>query len=73
MRISITIILASRITLAKQKQLGMELIYYYRQRKFRRQNHVIIGDTEITDPREPSNAFNRHFTDIVPNVTSEFS
>ena len=31
---------------------------------------IIGGDTEINDPHELRNAFNRHFTDIGPNLAS---
>ena len=31
---------------------------------------LIIGDAGITDPHELSNAFNRHFTEIGPNLAS---
>ena len=34
---------------------------------------LIIGDTVITDPHELSNAFNRHFVDIGPNLAANIS
>ena len=33
---------------------------------------MIIGEVEITDP-ELSNAFNRHFTEIGPNLASQIN
>ena len=34
---------------------------------------LIIGDTVITDPHESSNAFNRHFIDIGPNLAANIN
>ena len=34
---------------------------------------LIIGDKVITDPHEPSNAFNRHFVDIGPNLAANIN
>ena len=34
---------------------------------------LIIGDTVITDPHELSNAFNRHFVDIGPNLAANIN
>ena len=34
---------------------------------------LIIGDTVITDPHELSNAFNRHFIDIGPNLAANIN
>ena len=69
-----TIIRNSKIMLGKLKRLGMELIQYYRERKnlLQRQN-LVIGDTVITDLHELSNAFNRHFSDIGPNLAAKIN
>ena len=38
-----------------------------------RKKNLIIGEAAITDPLELSNAFNRHFTDIGPNLASQIN
>ena len=59
--------------LAKLRRLGMELIHYYRERNSAPAPKLIIGDTAITDPHELSNAFNKHFIDIVHNLAAEIN
>ena len=41
-----------------------------RKKNFAPVSKLIIGDTVITDPHELSNAFNRHFIDIGPNLAA---
>ena len=41
-----------------------------RKKNVAQASKLIIGDAEITDPYELSNAFNRHFTEIGPNLAS---
>ena len=36
-----------------------------RKKTFAQPSKLITGDTEITDLHELSNAFNRHFTDVI--------
>ena len=44
-----------------------------RKKNFAPASKLIIGDTVITDPHELSNAFNRHFTDIGPNLAANIN
>ena len=44
-----------------------------RKKNFTPASKLIIGDTVITDPQELSNAFNRHFTDIGPNLAANIN
>ena len=44
-----------------------------RKKNFTPASKLIIGDTVITDPHELSNAFNRHFTDIGPNLAANIN
>ena len=59
--------------LAKLKRLGMELIQYYRERKTPLQRQNLLLATRRTDPHELSNAFNRHFADIGPNLAAKIN
>ena len=43
------------------------------KKNFTPASKLIIGDTVITDPHELSNAFNRHFTDIGPNLAANIN
>ena len=70
----ITMIRFSRITLGKLKRLGMELIHFLsRNKNFAPVSKLIIGDMVITDPHELSNAFNKHFVDIGPNLAANIN
>ena len=44
-----------------------------RKKNFAPVSKLIIGDTVITDPHELSNAFNRHFVDIGPNLVANIN
>ena len=44
-----------------------------RKKNFAPVSKLIIGDTVITDPHELSNAFNRHFVDIGPNLAANIN
>ena len=44
-----------------------------RKKNFAPGSKLIIGDTVITDPHELSNAFNRHFVDIGPNLAANIN
>ena len=44
-----------------------------RKKNFAPVSKLIIGDKVITDPHELSNAFNRHFVDIGPNLAANIS
>ena len=44
-----------------------------RKKNFAQAAKLIIGEVVITDPRELSNAFNRHFTEIGPSLASQIN
>ena len=44
-----------------------------RKKNFAQAAKLIIGEAVITDPRELSNAFNRHFTEIGPSLASQIN
>ena len=44
-----------------------------RKKNFAQASKLIIGDAVITNPCELSNAFNRHFTEIGPNLASQIN
>ena len=44
-----------------------------RKKSFAQATKLIIGEAVITDPCELSNAFNRHFTEIGPNLASQIN
>ena len=44
-----------------------------RKKNFAQATKLIIGEAVITDPHELSNAFNRHFTEIGPNLASQIN
>ena len=70
----LTIILTLRITLKKAKPTwnGINTLLS-RKKNFAQPTKLIIGEAGITDPHELSNAFNRHFTDIGPNLASQIN
>ena len=44
-----------------------------RKKNFAQASKLIIGEAVITNPYELSNAFNRHFTEIGPNLASQIN
>ena len=44
-----------------------------RKKNFAQATKLIIGEAVITDPLELSNAFNRHFPEIGPNLASQIN
>ena len=68
----ITIILTLRITLEKRKQLRMEYIHYYRERKtlLRRQIYWWNGDNW---PSRAQQCISQVFTEIGPNLASQIN